>query len=201
MALRCLCAALCLLCASTADAQLDRAITTQELMEPWSRAEAVLASIKEGPTEPAPLNGTLSALDAALADLQSQQESVAMRIVGDPAFGYDASDISREMGIGLATVSARFEDLWAALHIGERSDVQAARAALGALQRKLSARNPFERDVLRALGSGGKQEILALSTSWWDALTGVDKVRAALTALQNRIGAASGRARDHVPRA
>ena len=173
-------------------AQLDQAITTQEMTEPWSRAQAVLTSLTTAPDrgDPERIIQAVLSVDAELTTYQSEQEQVAMRIVGDPGFSYEAAEVSLDLANELATIIARFDALWVVIGISDRADVAAARAALLTLQRKLSQRNPFERDVVGALGSGGKQQILALSARWWESVDAVDKLRAALSAFQHRVEAA-----------
>jgi len=174
-------------------AQFDQAITTQEMMEPWMRAHAIILSLTPSPSggDRQPVIQALLSLDTALSAYQSDQEDVATRIVGDRAFSYEASKISSELASKLISVSERLEALWTTTGISDREDVENVRAALSTLQRKLSQRNPLERDVVRALGSGSKHEILALSTRWWDAVGAVDKVREAIATLHKRMDTAA----------
>jgi len=187
----CTIAFLATLHAGAAFAQFDPALSAEELIAPWTAALAVLQSIvpslaalERGQREQ--LDSQLARLDQDLNLFQSREETVATRIVADPAFAYAASDESYELSQQLSGISEDFAGLWAALQIAERTDVRAAGESLELLQRRLRERNHFERDVVRALGSGGRQEILELSTRWWKAADSVEKVRGTNAELRTR---------------
>jgi hypothetical protein len=56
----------------------------------------------------------------------------------------------------------------------------ATQESLAALRRILEDKNRLERDVVRALGSGSKNEIQALASRWWAGAQSVEEVRGAV---------------------
>ena len=176
-----------------AAAQLDQAITDKDLVDPWSRAKAVVLSLA-GPIDTSvahqqreQLDRDLSRLEDELAALQSQQETVAIRIVSNPAFVYDTSVSSREMSTQVAEIEASFDSLLGDLMVRQRPDVVAMQASLAALRRILEDKNRLERDVVRALGSGSKNEIQALASRWWAGAQSVEEARGAVADMRRRL--------------
>jgi len=178
-----------------ASAQLDQAVSGKDLIDPWTRAKAVVLSL-------APLFDTLadqdkrsqvdrelSRLDDELSRLQSQEETVAIRIVSNPAFAYDASLSSSDMSILLSEIEASFDLLFRDLMVRQRPDVQAMQDSLASLRRLLSNKNSLERDVVRAIASGGRNEIQALAGRWWASAESVGSVREAISDLRRRLAA------------
>ncbi|HMK20757.1 MAG TPA: hypothetical protein VK466_00395, partial [Terriglobales bacterium] len=56
-----------------------------------------------------------------------------------------------------------------------------------ALRRSLSEKNGLERDVLRALGSGGRNEIQGLAAQWWDGSESVGRLRETVAVLRRAL--------------
>lgn len=150
--------------AGAALAQSDPAIPESLLREPWIAQLRVIGSLHEA----GPLPRTaLEDLEVAIGEYERQVDRVIDRIVGDPQFAYVADQTSRALAEQLAQVLARFDEVYGALGLGERPDVRAAQSALDLLRRTLAAEQPFEKDVLQALGSGSRQQIVELATRWW----------------------------------
>jgi hypothetical protein len=178
-----------------AAAQLDQAIAEKDLVEPWSRARAVVLSLADlidasvEPDKRTQLDRDLSRLDDELAKLQSQQENVAIRIVSNPAFVYDASVTSLEMSAQVSEIEASLDALLGDLMVRQRPDVVATQESLASLRRTLGDQNRLERDVVGALGSGGKNEIQALASRWWTGAESVEGVRKAVADVRRRLAA------------
>lgn len=187
---------------SAALAQFDQAVTDKDLLDPWSRTSAVMlslpqlldAAIERG--QRAEIDRGLDRLDEGLSRLHAQLETVAVRIAADPSFSYDASLRSFELSTQIAEIGARFDALSNDLSIGERADVRAARESIDGLRQILSKRNPFERDVLRALGSGSRNEIQVLAGRWWNAAEAVASLRDAIAQVRARPADASDERRN-----
>jgi len=183
-------------------AQIDQEISDQDLLDPWKRASAVVLSLAQSldavaePVPRAQIEHELDLLDAGLSRLQSQQETVAVRIAADPSFSYDASVQSSEMSTLVAEVAASFDALLSDLSVGDRPDVVATRESIGRLRRILYERNHLERDVVRALGAGGRHEIQALAARWWDAAEAVGSVKDAIAKLRGRLTATPDHGRN-----
>jgi hypothetical protein len=175
---------------SAAVAQLDQAVSDKDLLDPWSRTSAVVRSLppllEAQPGRQAQIDRELDQLDDGLSRLHAQLETVAVRIAADPSFSYDASLRSFELSTQVSEVGTSFDALSNDLSIGERADVRAARESIDGLRQILFRRNPFERDVLRTLGSGSKNEIQALAKRWWDAAEAVASVRDAIAQVRTR---------------
>jgi hypothetical protein len=187
---------------SAALAQLDQAVSDKDLLDPWDRTSAVVLSLPRlldavvEPVQRAQIDRGLDRLDEDLSRLRAQLETVAVRIAADPSFSYDVSLKSFEMSTQVAEIGASFEALSNDLSIGERADVRAARESIYGLQQILSRRNPLERDVLRALGSGSRNEIQALAGRWWNAAEAVASLRDAIAQVRARPADASGERRN-----
>lgn len=161
-------------------AQSDPAIPESMLRDPWIAQLRVIGSLHEA----GPLPRTaLEDLEAALGEYERQVDRVIDRIVGDPQFAYVADQTSQAMAKQLAQVLARFDAVYGALGIGDRADAHAAQGALDALRRTLAAEKPFEKDVLQALGSGSRQQIVELATRWWNGEERAIAVKQAVGAL------------------
>ena len=180
----------------TVMAQLDQAVSDATLLDPWDLERAAVLSLPDGwaahdapPQLRSQLDATLRKLDEGLTGFESQVETLITRLVGDPQFPYVAAETSAEMSTQIATIRENFDSLYAALMVQQRADVQAAQASLEALKTTLAQKTPFERDVQRALGSGSRQEILALATRWWAGAERAVGVRKALSGLQQRLAA------------
>lgn len=175
-------------CSASAQAQSSPAIAESELREPWVAQLQVLESLPAVAPDQMPVERLLG-LETALAEYERQVDRVIDRIVGDPQFAYVADETSRALAKQLGEVHARFDAVYGALGIGDRADVRKAQAALDALRRTLAAEKPFEKDVLQALGSGSRQQIVGLATRWWNGeerAIAVKKAVGALARAQNR---------------
>jgi len=173
-------------------AQLDQAITRKDLVEPWDQARAVLLSLTHSldsfdQTDKQQLDQALGALDAQLSELQSQEETVAIGIVSKPEFAYIASANSDQLSRQVTQIGMSFTALFCGLKICQRPDVVAAQESVDALRRSLSEKNGLERDVLRALGSGGRNEIQGLAAQWWDGAESVGRLRETVAALRRAL--------------
>lgn len=155
-------------------AQFDAAISESALREPWARQLAVLQSLAGTITstssapERAQLDDTLTYLQVALGELETQIDQVIDRIVADPQFGYAAAETSAALGAQVGEIHARFDALYAVLGVQRRDDVQDAQDALATLEQLLRRKAAFERDVLHVLASGSRQQIVELATRWWN---------------------------------
>lgn len=163
-------------------AQSDPAIAESALREPWVAQLRVLESLP-GVASDQVLIEELVGLERALGEYERQVDRVIDRIVGDPQFAYVADETSRALAQQLALVQGRFGAVYGALGIGDRADVREAQAALDALRRTLAAEKPFEKDVLQALGSGSRQQIVGLATRWWNGEERAIAVKKAVGAL------------------
>jgi hypothetical protein len=148
-----------------AQAQSDPAIPESTLRDPWVAQLRVIESLPD--TGPLPRD-QLADLETALGEYERQVDRVIDRIVGDPQFAYVADQTSQALAKQLAQVQLRFDAVYGAVGIGDRADVRDAQGALDALRRTLAAEKPFEADVLQALGSGSRQQIVGLATRWWN---------------------------------
>jgi hypothetical protein len=178
-----------------ATAQLDQAVSGKDLIDPWTRAKAVVLSLAPlfdtlgDQDKRSQIDRQLSRLDDELSRLQSQEETVAIRIVSNPAFAYDASLSSTEMSAQISGIEKSFDSLFRDLMVRQRPDVQAMQESVASLRRLLSNKNSLERDVVRAIASGGKNEIQALAARWWDGAESVGSVREAISDLRQRLAA------------
>ena len=163
-----------LLWSGAARAQTELALTEAALRGPWEQQLAVLQSLSGSitavadPQARAGLADKLAVLQVALGEYESQVDKVIDRIVGDPQFSYIAAETSQALGDKLAEIHAQFEALYTALGAQEREDVLAAQTSLGELQRTLQAKNAFERDVIRVVGSLSRDQIVEFGTRWWN---------------------------------
>ena len=182
--------------AGQATAQIDQGLSDQELIDPWLRAKAVVLSL-------APLLDTAAAneqrgrIDAALSNLgdelsklQTELEKVAIRIVAVPEFAYEASNKSSELSAQVFDIAKSFDTLFGELKIRERPDVQAMQSSIDALRQILAKPDRFERDVVRAIASGNKNEMQALAGQWWRVGESVEGVKLAVEGLRTRLAAA-----------
>jgi hypothetical protein len=179
-------------------AQLDEAVPGKDLVEPWNRVKAVVLSLPDSfrtvaePDKRSRLDRKLSQLDDRLAALQAQEESVAVSIASNPGFAYDAALRSEQMSKQVSEIEESFDALLTELMLGDRPDVVAAQASLASLRQLLHENHRFERDVWRAIGSGGKNEIQALAARWWAGATSVESVREAIADVRQGLSAAPG---------
>lgn len=148
-----------------AHAQSDPAIPESSLRDPWVAQLQVIESLSDTESWP---REALADLEVALGEYERQVDRVIDRIVGDPQFAYVAAETSQDLAQQLLQVHARFAAVYGTLGIADRSDVRAAQTALDRLRRVLADERPFEKDVLQALGSGSRQQIVGLATRWWN---------------------------------
>jgi hypothetical protein len=194
-AVGCTLALIAILRSGDAMAQLDQAISGKDLLDPWIRAKAVMLSVAPlldtlaEPDKRPQVEPQLTKLDDELSKLQSHEETVAIRIVSNPAFVYDASLSSSDMSTQVSEIEASFDLLFRDLMVHQRSDVRAMQESLASLRRLLSNRNSLERDVVRAIASGGRNEIQALAARWWDGAESVGSVREAISDLRRQLAA------------
>jgi hypothetical protein len=130
--------------------QGDAAIPESVLRAPWEQHLRVLESL---PMLAMPEGARREAID---------------RVIGDPQYSYVAAEASSAMATQLADVHAHFAAVYTALGVHEREDVRIAQVSLQKLHATLDRRDAFERDVLGALGSGSRQQIVGLATRWWN---------------------------------
>jgi hypothetical protein len=179
-------------------AQPDQAISVKDLVDPWGRAKEVLLSLAPaldtiGERDArSQLDHDLSRLDDELSALQSQEETVAIRIVSNPAFVYDVSLSSDQMSRQISLIGQSFDLLFSDLTVRQRSDVLAAQQSVESLRQALNDQNRLERDVIRAVGSGSKNEIQALAARWWAGAESVSSLREAVADARQRLSAIPG---------
>jgi hypothetical protein len=163
-----------------ARAQSDAAIPESTLREPWVAQLRVIESVPA--VDPLPRDA-LADLESALGEYERQVDRVIDRIVGDPQFAYVADRISRDLALQVSRIHTRFAAVYVALGIVDRPDVRAAQESLERLHDVLSAEKPFEKDVLQALGSASRQQIVGLATRWWNGEERAIAVKQAVGAL------------------
>jgi hypothetical protein len=185
-------ALIAMLSAGKAWAQLDQAIPAKDLVEPWDRAREVLLSLAHlfdvvDEQNRHRVERDLTALDDELSELESQEETVAIQIVSNPAFAFDVSLSSDRMSTELSEISKALDLLFRGLTISRRPDVLAVQESVDSLRRSLSDKNRLERDVLRALGSGSKNEIQALAARWWEGSESVGRLRETVAGMRREL--------------
>jgi len=184
---------LAIACARDAGAQVQ-AITETDLTAPWTHAAAAVQSLvpvsaKLSASQRAELDRQLSQLDDGLAKLQAQEEKAAIRIVAVPEFAYGASESSAEMSAQVAEISQRLGMLFRDAGLHDDANVRAMHASLATLQRLLADGNALEGDVIRAVGSGSRNQIQALAGQWWNGAESVGSVREAVAAQRQKLTA------------
>jgi len=190
VAVGCLTAFIATLGLEDARAQVDRGLTDQELIDPWQRAKAVVVSLEpllkatSGKEQRGRLDAELSKLDEQLSELQAELEKVAIRIVTVPEFAYEASNKSSELSAQVLDIEKSFDALFAELNVRERSDVDAMRSSMSSLRETLHKQGRFERDMVRAIASGSKNEMQALAGQWWRVGESVESVKLAVPDLR-----------------
>jgi hypothetical protein len=176
-----------------ARAQMDQAISGKEMLDPWVSAKEVVASLApllasaSRAASGSQLEGRLSRLEDELALLNRQMQDVAVKIAGNPSFGYQAPERALEMSSQIRVIREAFEPLFSDLGVSDRADVAAALGSMQTLQNALAERNRFERDVVGAIGSGSKNQIVALAERWWAASEGVADVKTAVIELRGQL--------------
>ena len=90
------------------------------------------------------------------------------------------------MSAQVVDIEKSFDALFGELKIRERPDVQAMQSSIDSLQRILSRQDRFERDVVRAIASGSKNEMQALAGQWWRVGESVEGVKLAVEGLRPR---------------
>jgi hypothetical protein len=195
-AIGCLVAFIAALGPGKATAQIDQGLSDQELIDPWLRAKAVVLSLPPlldtaaANDQRGQVDAELSNLTDALSKLQTELEKVAIRIVAVPEFAYEASNKSSELSAQVLDIAKSFDTLFGELKIRERPDVQAMQSAIDALRQILAKPDRFERDVVRAIASGNKNEMQVLAGQWWRVGESVEGVKLAVEGLRARPGAA-----------
>ena len=155
----------------TASAQ--DALGEAALRAPWERQLLVLQSLSNtvlgttGADRRAALTDHLTAVQVSVGEYETQVDEVIDRLIGDPQYAYVADQAAHELSVRIADVHRQFAALYAVLGVAERSDVQAAQAALDELRTILQSKSAFERDVVSTLASGSRQQIVGLATRWW----------------------------------
>ena len=192
----CLVASIAILEPGKATAQLDQGLSDKDLIDPWLRAKTVvvsLAPLLDSPTandQRGRLDADLNELADELSQLQTELEKIAIRIVSVPEFTYDAAHKSSELSAQVLDIEKSFDALFHELNIQERPDVLAMQGSIGSLRQILYKTDRFERDVVRAIGSGGRNEIQALAGQWWRVGESVEGVKLAVEDLRRRLTAA-----------
>jgi len=177
----------------TAHAQMSMQITESLLMGPWEQHLTVLQSLEntvmglqDQKTKTAVIDA-LFFLEPGIGEYEAQVGEVINRLAGDPQFAYVADETSSALSIALDEVHAQFENLYGALGVSGREDVQAAQQSLDELRSVLRLRKPFEIDVVNALGSGIPQIIIGLATRWWHGEEKAALTREYIAALRPRL--------------
>lgn len=179
-----------------AKAQIDQGLSDRELIDPWLRAKAVVLTLAPlldttaANDQRERLDADLSKLVVELSNLQAELEKVAIRIVAVPEFAYEASHTSSELSQQVLDITKSFDSLFGKLKIRERSDVQVMQNSMSSLQQALSKPDRFERDVIRVIASGSKNEMQALAGQWWRVGESVEGVKLAVEDLRPRPPAA-----------
>ena len=191
-------ASVTLLCTAEATAQLAQAIGTKDLVEPWNRATEIMRSLTHSfasvdEQEKRRLDRELSALDGELSELESEEQTVALKIVSRPEFAYVVSENSDRMAKQLAGIEKGFDGVFDALSVSGRADVLALKESLASLRGGLSSKNGLERDVLQALGSGSRNQIQSLAASWWDGSESLGRLREAVAVARRELAIAAER--------
>jgi len=195
-AIGCLVAFIAILRPGMATAQIDQGLSDQELIDPWLRAKAVvltLAPLLEtigAKDQRGRVDANLSKLVNELSNLQAELEKVAIRMVAVPEFAYEASHTSSELSQQVLEIEISFDSLFGELKICERPDVQAMQRSVSSLQQVLNKPDRFERDVIRAIASGSKNEMQALAGQWWRVGESVEGVKLAVEGVRPRPTAA-----------
>ena len=192
----CVVGSVCLLCAAEATAQLTQAIGTKDLLEPWKRATEIMRSLTHSfasvdAREKPRVDRELSALDGELSELESEEQTIAIKIVSRPEFAYVVSENSDRMVRHLAGIEKRFDGIFAAFSVSGRTDVLALKESLVALRTGLSGKNGLEHDVLQALGSGSRNQIQSLAASWWDGSESVGRLREVVAVARRELASAA----------
>jgi hypothetical protein len=179
-----------------AAAQIGQGLSDQELIDPWVRARAVVLSLTPffDTTAVDDRRGRsdvdLRKLVDELSKLQVELENAAIRIAAVPEFTYVAANKSSELATQVLDVKQSFDALFGKLEIRERPDVRAMQGSLDSLQQILYKQDRFEQDVVRAIASGGRNEIQALAGQWWRVGEAVEGVKLAVLALRPQATAA-----------
>jgi hypothetical protein len=179
-----------------ATAQIDQGLSDQQLIDPWLRAKAVVLTLTPlldtttADDRRGRLDADLTKLVDELSKLQTDLETVAIRIVAVPEFAYEASHTSSELSQQVLDIELSFDSLFGELKIRERPDVQAMQGSMSSLRQVLSKLDPFERDVIRAIASGSRNEMQALAGQWWRVGESVEGVKLAVEGLRPRPAAA-----------
>jgi hypothetical protein len=192
----CVVASVALLCTTQATAQLAQTIGTKDLVEPWNRGTEVMRSLTRSfvsvdEQEKRRLDRELGALDAELSELESEEQTVAIKIASYPEFAYIVSEHSDRMAGQLAAIEKRFDGMFVALSVSGRTDVLALKDSLASLRGGLSSKNGLERDVLQALGSGSRNQIQSLAASWWDGSESVGRLRGEVSSARRELAIAA----------
>lgn len=191
-AVGCLVAFVAILGPGKATAQLDQGLSDQDLIGPWLRAKAVVLSLapllgsSTANDQRGRLDADLSKLADELSKLQTELEKVAIRIVTVPEFAYDADHKSSELSGQVLDIEKSFDALFGELKIRKRPDVQAMQSSIASLSQILKHTDRFERDVVRAIASGGKNEMQALAGQWWRVGESVEGVKLAVEDVRRR---------------
>ena len=191
-----------LLCSGFAAAQSYSAIPEASLREPWVQQLAVLQSLSGSITAAdsdarTQLSDTLARLQGTLGAYEQQVDTVIDRIIADPQFGYIATETSQALSGQLAEVHAQFDGLYTMLRVQERGDVRTAQASLDALRKILQDKKPFERDVLAAVGSGSRQQVVELATRWWNGEERAIAVKKAVAELRQGLEGVSDKGKSN----
>ena len=184
--------------ASSAGAQLSSAITESDLVRPWEQHLAVLQSVPDSATSAgeaaaAPgFNEALSSLEVKISEFEAEVTELINRLAGDPQFPYVVLDTSTTLSTRLVAVHTAFDAAYAAMGVAARDDARAAQASLDSLREILQKRTPLERDVVNALGSGSRQQIVALATRWWHSEEKAAEVRERVSKLRRQPDSTAG---------
>jgi hypothetical protein len=165
------------------------AVSDEYLIEPWTRAKAVVMALPDRVdiAKRAQIDAQLDTLYAQIAALQALEEEVAIKIVTVPEFGYDAALTSDAMANHIAQIESSFAAVFESLGVQERADTMSVQESLRSLRQRLDDAYHFERDVIRALGSGSRHEIQTLAGRWWTGAQSAGGVKDAIAMVRAQL--------------
>ncbi len=176
-----------------AHAQFGGAISESQLTGPWEKhltalrgLENQILNLPEGDARTA-VEEALFALESEIGTYESQVGEVINRLAGDPQFSYVADQTSLELSRQLDVIHGLFETMYGALQATEREDVRAAQESLDKIRTVLRQKREFEMDVVNALGSGQRQNIVGLATRWWHGEEKAAQLREYISALRPKL--------------
>jgi hypothetical protein len=180
-----ICLLLCLFAISVSSAQVlsDLAIPESELNAPWHRLREVLATVDAARVGEPQIKLALRRLQESLGPTQTGFENITYGLASKMEFAYEAAERSRDLGALLRENETAIKELVDALAIVHRADVQALLRSVETLRQWLIETQRLERDITQTIGSGSKNQIVALATMWWGASERIGEARAVIELL------------------